>query len=115
MDDMHNIESKDGEKPVFKSLTIEDTTYKTLFTHKFESRVKWEKPDLRKIFSYLPGTLIKLHVKKGDKIKMHQPLLVFEAMKMMNVVKADQEGTIKEILVKPGDKFPKNQLLLEFE
>lgn len=102
-------------KPEFKILTIQDTNYKTTFTDKFEKRVKWEKPDERKVWSYLPGTLIKLHVKKGDKVKLGQPLLVFEAMKMMNTVKASQEGIIGEILVKPGDKFPKNHLLLEFE
>jgi biotin carboxyl carrier protein len=115
MDDMQNKESKDGVKPVFKILTIEDTDYKTTLTEKFESRVKWEKPDHRKICSFLPGTLIKLNVKIGDKVKPGQPLLIFEAMKMMNVVKANQEGVIKDILVKTGDKFPKNQLLLEFE
>jgi biotin carboxyl carrier protein len=41
--------------------------------------------------------------------------LVFEAMKMLNVVKSYKDGVIREIVVKPGDKFPKNHLLLEFE
>jgi biotin carboxyl carrier protein len=112
---MNHDNTKEGEAPAFKTLTIEDTVYKTLLTDKFELRTKWEKPDARKIFSYLPGTLIKLNVKVGDKIKIGQQLLVFEAMKMMNNVKADQDGVIKDILVKPGDKFPKNQQLLEFE
>jgi biotin carboxyl carrier protein len=102
-------------KPEFKILTIQDTNYKTTLTEKFEKRVKWEKPDERKVWSYLPGTLIKLHVKKGDKVKLGQPLLVFEAMKMMNTVKASQDGIIGDIQVNPGDKFPKNHLLLQFE
>jgi biotin carboxyl carrier protein len=107
-------ENKAG-KPEFKILTIQDTDYKTTFNEKFEKRVKWEKPDLRKVWSHLPGTLIKLYVKKGDKVKMGQPLLVFEAMKMLNTVKASQDGIIGDIQVKPGDKFPKNHLLLQFE
>jgi biotin carboxyl carrier protein len=114
MDDMQK-DTKDGEKPQYKKLVIEDSVYKTLYTEKFEKRVKWEKPDERRVFSYLPGTLIKLHVKAGDKVKLGQPLLVFEAMKMLNVVKSYKDGVIKEIVVKPGDKFPKNQLLMEFE
>lgn len=108
-------DTKDGEKLKYNTLNIEDSNYKTLFTEKFEKRTKWEKPDERKVFSYLPGTLIKLQVKKGDKVKIGQPLLVFEAMKMMNTVKSAQDGTIREIFISPGDKFPKNQLLLEFE
>lgn len=104
-----------GEKPKLKTLTIEDSAYKTTFTDKFENRVKWEKPDERKIYSILPGTLIKLNIAKGDKVKAGQQLLIFESMKMMNIMKASQSGVIKEILIKPGETFPKNQLLLEFE
>ena len=112
---MQNDKKTEGEKPQFKTLVIEDSNYKTLLTEKFLKKAKWEKPDERKIWSYLPGTLIKLNVKEGDKVKLGQPLLVFEAMKMMNTVKASQDGVIKNILVKPGDKFPKNHLLLEFK
>lgn len=108
-------ENKEGQKPDFRELLIEDTTYKTLFTEKFVKKTPWVKPDERKVCSYLPGTMIKLHVKKGDIVKSGQPLLVFEAMKMMNTVKAANEGVVKDILVKPGDKFPKNHVLLEFE
>lgn len=112
---MQNDKKAEGEKPQFQTLIIEDSNYKTLLTEKFLKKTKWEKPDERKIWSYLPGTLIKLNVKEGDKVKLGQPLLVFEAMKMMNTVKSSQDGVIKNILVKPGDKFPKNHLLLEFE
>jgi len=114
MDDMQE-NTKNGEEPEYQKLNIDDTIYKTIISHKFAKRVKWEKPDERKIYSYLPGTLIKLHVKAGDKVKLGQPLLVFEAMKMLNVVKSYKDGVIREIMVKPGDKFPKNRFLLEFE
>lgn len=112
---MQKKNTNEGEKLQYKTLTIEDTVYTTLLTEKYENRAQWIKPDEKRIYSYLPGTLIKLNVKAGDTIKLGQTLLVFEAMKMLNTVKADQAGKIKEILVKPGDKFPKNHLLLEFE
>ncbi len=111
----NNNEVNEKDKHEFKTFVFEETKYKTLLTPKFENRVKWEKPDERKILSYLPGTLKKLAVKKGDKVEKGDVLLVFEAMKMMNTVKAQQKGVIKEIHMKVGDKFPKNQLLLEFE
>jgi biotin carboxyl carrier protein len=112
---MQNDDIKEKGKPEFKTFVFEETEYKTLLTSKFENRKKWEKPDEKKILSYLPGTLKKLAVKKGDKVEKGDLLLVFEAMKMMNTVKAQQKGKIKEILVKLGDKFPKNTILIEFE
>lgn len=111
----NNNNEKEKGKLEFKTFVFEEAKYKTLLTPKFENRVKWEKPDERKILSYLPGTLKKLAVKKGDKVEKGDVLLVFEAMKMMNTVKAQQKGVIKEVHMKVGDKFPKNQLLLEFE
>lgn len=114
MDDMQK-DTKGGEKPQYKKLIIEDSVYSTLYTEKFEKKTAWEKPDERKVYSYLPGTIIKLQVKQGDKVKIGQPLMVFEAMKMMNTVKSTQDGVVKNIQVKPGDKFPKNHLLMEFE
>lgn len=112
---MEKSDKNNGEKPAYKALVIEDTKYKTLFTAKFEKKVPWVQPDERKVFSFLPGTTLTINVKPGDKVKVGQPLLVFEAMKMMNTIKSNQSGTVKMVHVKPGDKFPKNQLLLEFE
>ena len=39
-------------------------------------------------------------IKTGDKVKKGQTLLIVEAMKTMNDIVADKNGTIKEILVK---------------
>jgi biotin carboxyl carrier protein len=111
---MQNNDNKENGKPEFKSFIFEETKYKTLLTKKFEKRTPWLKPDEKKVFSFLPGT-VKSTVKKGDKIEKGQVILVFEAMKMMNSVKSNISGKVKNVLVKPGDKFPKNQLLLEFE
>jgi biotin carboxyl carrier protein len=86
-----------------------------MLTSKFENRSTWIKPDEKKIFSLLPGTIVKIEVKKGDKVKSGQKLLVMEAMKMLNLVRSDQNGIIKDVYVKPGDKISKNMFMLEFE
>ena len=112
--DMENNDKKEKEKSEFKSFIFEETKYKTLLTKKFEKRTTWVKPDEKKVISFLPGT-VKTLVKKGDKINKGDVILVFEAMKMDNSVKAAISGKVKNVLVKPGDKFPKNHLLLEFE
>jgi biotin carboxyl carrier protein len=104
-----------NETKEFKILDINETKYKTLLTTKFENRKAWEKPDEKKILAYLPGTAVKISVKKGDTVKAGQLLMVFEAMKMMNTVKAAADGVIKEVYAKPGENFAKNFVLLEME
>ena len=62
----------------------------------------------------MPGLIIDLRVKQGDSVKMGDPLLVLEAMKMENVLKAPGNGTVKSIKVKRGDSVEKNQVMIEF-
>lgn len=62
----------------------------------------------------MPGLIIELRVKPGDKVKTGDPLLVLEAMKMENIIKAPGEGLVKEVKVKKGDIVEKGQLLIEF-
>lgn len=112
---MRTKDSKDGKKHTYKTLEIGETVYKTILTTKFENRVPWVKPDEKKIFSLIPGTIVKVQVSIGDTVKTGQTLLVMEAMKMLNTVKSNQSGKIKEIHVTVGDKIPKNFLMLEFE
>ncbi|NOZ47262.1 MAG: biotin/lipoyl-binding protein [Chlorobi bacterium] len=98
-----------------KSLIIEGTKYRTHLTKKFENRTNWEKPDERKIISFIPGTITKLNIKKGQKIKKGQVLFILEAMKMKNKVCSPLSSKIKEVYVKNGESISKNQIILEFE
>jgi acetyl/propionyl-CoA carboxylase alpha subunit len=56
----------------------------------------------RKITSPLSGLVTEVMVKVGDRVKAGSPLLVLEAMKMRNEIRAKEEGEVIEILVKPG-------------
>jgi biotin carboxyl carrier protein len=51
----------------------------------------------------LPGVIRKLMNKAGDTVEANQPVLVLEAMKMENEIKAPVAGTIAEISVVEGD------------
>ncbi len=62
----------------------------------------------------MPGLIIDIRVKEGDKIKKGDVLLILEAMKMENVIKATHDGEIKKILIKQSDTVEKNQLLIQF-
>ncbi|MCK9204333.1 MAG: biotin/lipoyl-binding protein [Bacteroidales bacterium] len=61
----------------------------------------------------LPGTIISVLIKDGEKVTMGQKLLTMEAMKMENNVLAEKDGTIKAVHVKPGDTVLQNDVLVE--
>lgn len=55
------------------------------------------------IKSPLPGVILTIDCKVGDKVKKGQKLLVLEAMKMENTIPSDLEGEVVEIKVNKGD------------
>ncbi|WP_146088847.1 biotin/lipoyl-containing protein [Neolewinella xylanilytica] len=63
----------------------------------------------------MPGLILEVLVEVGQEVTGGTPLLVLEAMKMENVLKADGEGTVKAIRVSKGDAVDKRQLLIEME
>lgn len=62
----------------------------------------------------MPGLIIDLRVKEGDKVMPGDSLLILEAMKMENLIKASAESIVKSVKVKKGDSVEKNQVLIEF-
>ena len=89
--------------------------YKTFFTKKFEERKTWKAPDPYKVLSHIPGSVIEIFVKPGQKVKKGDKLMIYEAMKMMNVVTSPMDGTIKEVNAKEGESLPKGALLVTFK
>lgn len=63
----------------------------------------------------MPGLIFQLLVQPGDSIDAGMPLLVLEAMKMENVIRALGSVKVAKVFVKVGDKVEKGQLLVEFE
>jgi biotin carboxyl carrier protein len=63
----------------------------------------------------MPGLIIDVKIQAGDIVKINDPLLILEAMKMENVLKSPGEGVVKSVTVKKGDKVEKNQVLIEFQ
>ncbi len=62
----------------------------------------------------MPGMVLKVFVTEGVEVKKGDNLLVLEAMKMENIIKAPADVVVKKIKIKPGDKVEKNQLLMLF-
>jgi len=63
----------------------------------------------------LPGTIISVFVKLGDKVVIGQKVLTMEAMKMENNVMSEKDGTVKAVNVKPGQTVMQNDTLIEIE
>jgi len=67
------------------------------------------------VVSPMPGNILKINVKIGDKVEAKQTILILEAMKMENAITAPKAGTVTDIQVKIGDCVPTGQLLLTIE
>ena len=62
----------------------------------------------------MPGLVLSVLIKEGDKVKKGDNLLVLEAMKMENMIKSPTDGIVKKVEIKQSDKVEKNQLLISF-
>ena len=56
----------------------------------------------RVLRSAMPGIVREVLVAEGEAVAAKQPLLVLEAMKMQNEVRADRAGTVARIHAAPG-------------
>jgi pyruvate carboxylase subunit B len=63
----------------------------------------------------MPGMIVRVNVNVGDAIQAGQGLVVMEAMKMENELRASASGTVKRVHVSPGTAVEKGALLLEME
>lgn len=65
------------------------------------------------IKSPLPGVILDIYVKEGDKVTVGQKLITLEAMKMENNINADKEGIVKSIKISKGDSVLEGDTLIE--
>ncbi len=101
-------------KNEFENIEIDDTKYKTLLTKNYLRRKHYTPKDPNLILAFIPGTIRDICVSTGDFIKKDQDLLVLEAMKMKNKIKAPFDAKIKGVNINVGDTVIKNQVLIEF-
>jgi biotin carboxyl carrier protein len=63
----------------------------------------------------MPGVVLSVDVAVGDSVRRGQTLLVLEAMKMKNELKAERDGVVARIPANAGDQVKHGDVLLEFE
>lgn len=67
------------------------------------------------IRSPMPGRVISILVRPGERVSAGQEVCVVEAMKMEQSIRATRDGVVKEILVQPTDSVRTNDPLMELE
>ncbi len=65
--------------------------------------------------SPMPGKVIAISVKVGQKVTENDPLFIIEAMKMENTVRCAHPGTVKNIRCKEGDIVNPEEILIEVD
>jgi pyruvate carboxylase len=69
----------------------------------------------KQIGAAMPGMVVTIAVKVGDKVTKGQKLFTVEAMKMETTISSDAEGRVAEVLVKAGSRVEAGDLLLRLE
>ncbi len=73
-------------------------------------------PDMSKfLLSPMPGLLVDVAVTAGQKVLAGEKLAVIEAMKMENILLAQQDGVVKEIRANKGESLSVDQAIIAFE
>jgi biotin carboxyl carrier protein len=106
---------EDNNEKKLSIFQFEGARYKTYLTKKFAERTKWKPDNPNIILAVIPGTVVKLTVKIGQKVNAGRCLYVLEAMKMKNKILATKSGIVKSIHVQEGQRVPKNELMMELQ
>jgi len=114
-----NVELIRGKKP--KTYTI-NTLYNSYDIDILDAEAKYLKnrksddmDDDNTISSPMPGKVVKILVKIGDKVKAGDTVVIISAMKMESEYKVKKDRLIKDILIKEGDTIDGNQPLVIIE
>jgi biotin carboxyl carrier protein len=92
----------DGKTWNFKDVTRDDTVSGSS-----------DGEDDNRVLAPMPGSVIKLLVKVGDEVKRDQSLVIVEAMKMENEVKAMMNGIIDKVHVEAGQQVGFGEIMIE--
>ncbi len=66
------------------------------------------------LVSPMPGRIIGVSVKKGEAIKLGDPVVMIESMKMESVIRSDRDAQISEVLIAEGSTVKRGQALVRF-
>lgn len=101
-------------------LKVNGNLYETETIDKFDELLKslgMEKGGASKVNELkapMPGLVLEVAVSAGDQVQKGDRMLVLEAMKMENVIKAPADATVASVEVEQGKTVEKNQVMVRF-
>lgn len=106
-----------------KKMTIRHnhTTYNLTFKNELDlvldkMGIKRSSENIQKnIKAPMPGKVIDILTKEGDKLSKGDNILILEAMKMENVIKAEADCVVKKVLIVKQTTVEKNQIMVELD
>ncbi|HQU43914.1 MAG: pyruvate carboxylase, partial [Planctomycetia bacterium 21-64-5] len=108
----------DGRRTVFfelngqpRDVTVEDLTLEEAVSR----RMKADASNPAQVGAPMPGMVVNVAIKVGDKVAQGQKLLTMEAMKMETTIYAERDGQVAEVLVSPGSQVDAGDLVLRWE
>ncbi|MBI1825069.1 MAG: biotin/lipoyl-binding protein [Planctomycetes bacterium] len=69
----------------------------------------------KELVAPMPGTVLRIHLAKGDAFQPHQPIIIMESMKMELTLSSPGAGTIRELLCSEGELVPLGHVLVRLD
>lgn len=101
-------------------IKVNGTTYEAETIDKFDELLKslgMEKgagSKVNELKAPMPGLVLEISVNVGDQLQKGDRVMVLEAMKMENVIKAPADVTVSSLEIKEGETVEKNQVMVRF-
>lgn len=111
------IEKAETERvPADASVTdIESVVRETPGPEKAPAPSRPAGPQVGRVTAPMPGNILDITVKPGDRVRFRQPLCSLEAMKMKNAIHSPHDGTIASVEVREGQAVAHGDVLFTFE
>jgi glutaconyl-CoA/methylmalonyl-CoA decarboxylase subunit gamma len=106
---LYQVEVKQDVKQSKTPILVRSEPAVPKSAHKFKKKIS----GTLEVKSPLPGNIMNVFVKENDEVKKGDKLLMYEAMKMENIIYAEKEGLIVKVKVKPGDNILEGDVLME--
>jgi len=108
-------ENKKSKVSPYSKLIIDQMEYETLLHTKYVQRPKYTPPNPNLLTAFIPGTITAIFVEDGQQVSKGDNLVILEAMKMLNEIKAPYDAKVKSVQVTVGQRVTKNHILVELE
>jgi biotin carboxyl carrier protein len=113
----YNAELKPSENGREYTVSVAFKAFNVEILNNYQHFLKKNNANLRqdRVFTPMPGKVVKILVNEGDEVKAGSPVIIVEAMKMQSEYKVSNDCIIKKILVKEGENIAGNQTLIELK